>query len=101
MQLPALNNLSPKELLRLSGSILDELQFRGIARTTNNPVSDYTEWLVSKRMELILVGRSKKDLMQLMTTGSDMKSKLAVSRLPTSPDNSAPFVISKASILIS
>ena len=60
MELPALNNFAAKELLCLFGSILDELQSRGIVRTSNNPVSDYTEWLVSQRLGLTLCGNSEK-----------------------------------------
>ena len=60
MTLPALNGYAPKELLCLFGSILDELQSRGIVRTSNNPVSDYTEWLVSTRLRMKLAGNSEK-----------------------------------------
>lgn len=51
---------APKGLLCLFGSILDDLQSRGIVRTSNNPVSDYTEWLVSTRLKLELAGNSEK-----------------------------------------
>ena len=60
MALSALNGYAPKELLCLFGSILDELQSRGIVRTSNNPISDYTEWLVSSRLKLKLAGNSEK-----------------------------------------
>jgi len=60
MELPSLNGLTPKELLCLFGSILDELRSLGIVRTSNNPVSDYTEWLVSTRLNLKLAGKSEK-----------------------------------------
>ena len=60
MELPALNEFAPKEMLCLFGSILDELQTRGIVRTSNNPVSDYTEWLVSQSLGLTLCGNSEK-----------------------------------------
>lgn len=51
---------SPKDLLRLYGSILFELKCRGLARTINNPVSDYTEWLVSEKLNLKLASKSEK-----------------------------------------
>ena len=60
MDRPALNEFAPRELLRLYGSILDDLHSRGIVRTSNNPVSDYTEWLVSTRLNLKLAGNSEK-----------------------------------------
>lgn len=60
MGLPPLNRYSPKELLLLSGLILNELQSRGVVRTRNNPVSGYTEWLVSKRLNLRLAANSNK-----------------------------------------
>jgi len=69
MKLPALDEFAPKELLCLFGSILDELQSRSIVRTSNNPVSDYTEWLVSTRLNLKLAGNSEKGFDA--TSGSD------------------------------
>ena len=69
MELPVLNEFAPKELLCLFGSILDELQSRSIVRTSNNPVSDYTEWLVSTRLNLKLAGNSEKGFDA--TSGSD------------------------------
>jgi hypothetical protein len=40
---------SPSELLQLTGAVIDELTCRGICRTGNNPLSDYTEWLISEK----------------------------------------------------
>ena len=60
MELPLLKDFNPKELLQLGGKILDELSERGIIRTSNNPVSGYTEWLVSQRLNLTLSGNSEK-----------------------------------------
>ncbi len=37
---------------------MDELKTRGVVRTLNNPVSDYAEWLVAKKMDLKLVSNS-------------------------------------------
>jgi hypothetical protein len=60
MELPPLKDFSPKELLQLTGKIIDEFSARGITRTRNNPVSGYTEWLVSERLDLTLCGNSEK-----------------------------------------
>jgi len=60
MEMPSLKQFTPKELLQLTGKIIDELVARGIARTSNNPVSCYTEWLVSQRLDLTLSERSAK-----------------------------------------
>ena len=60
MELPSLKALTPKELLQLTGKILDELSARTIVRTGNNPVGGYTEWLVSERLGLTLCRNSEK-----------------------------------------
>jgi len=51
--------LSPNELLSLFANILEELKSRGIARSNNNPVADYSEWIVSKALGLVLQPNSK------------------------------------------
>jgi len=53
-----LSQLNEKELLRLHAAIIDELKQRRVVRTKNNPVGDYTEWLVSKTMNLDLCNNS-------------------------------------------
>jgi hypothetical protein len=83
MELPALNEFAPKELLCLFGSILDELQTRGIVRTSNNPVSDYTEWLVSQRLGLTLCGNSEKGFDSVCKNG--VKYEIKARRV--SPEN--------------
>ena len=55
---PDLAKYSEKELLRLHASVIDELKRRKIVRTKNNPVGDYTEWLVSKTLRLELANNS-------------------------------------------
>jgi hypothetical protein len=55
----ALEALSLAELLHLHASIGEELKRRGVCRTGNNPVADYTEWLVAEKMWLRLDGNSK------------------------------------------
>lgn len=45
-----LKKLSVKQLLIAFGDILEELKEREIIKTRNNPVADYSEWLVSKSL---------------------------------------------------
>ena len=54
-----LKQMDVKELLRLQASITKELKSRGVVRTQNNPLGDYTEWLVAKALDLELEANSK------------------------------------------
>lgn len=54
-----LEELEVEDLLRLQAKAIEELRRRNIVRTSNNPIGDYTEWLVSKKMNLTLVANSK------------------------------------------
>jgi hypothetical protein len=47
-----LKNSEVKELLQFQGKITNELIERGVVRTQNNPLGDYTEWLVAKAFNL-------------------------------------------------
>jgi hypothetical protein len=49
---PTLQDLRTSELLSLSARILEELRNRRVVRSSNNPVADYTEWLVAKALSL-------------------------------------------------
>ncbi len=53
-----LSHLNEKELLKLHAAIINELKRRKVVRTKNNPVGDYTEWLVSKALNLKLANNS-------------------------------------------
>jgi hypothetical protein len=55
----ALEDLPLAELLALHADIGGELKRRGVCRTANNPVADYTEWLVSGKLGLRLDGNSR------------------------------------------
>jgi hypothetical protein len=44
--------LRTSELLSLFALILEELRRREVVRSSNNPVADYTEWLVAKALSL-------------------------------------------------
>lgn len=54
-----LSDLTVKELLQLQASATNELKARGIVRTHNNPLGDYTEWLVARALGLELQTNSK------------------------------------------
>lgn len=54
-----LGELKPIELLQLQASATAELKRRKIVRTNNNPLGDYTEWLVANMMDLKLAANSK------------------------------------------
>jgi hypothetical protein len=58
-QLLNLNALEPLDLLRGFAAIINELRSRGIMRTKNNPVADYAEWLVSRKLDLRLEDNSR------------------------------------------
>lgn len=53
-----IKDLSIKELLQHSSAIIDELKRRKVVRTKNNPLGDYTEWLVAKGLGLDLANNS-------------------------------------------
>ena len=54
-----LKTKTPTELLCLHSEIIGELQRRDIVRTQNNPIGDYTEWLVCKCLKLQMESNSK------------------------------------------
>ncbi len=62
-----LKQMPVKALLQLQGSAIEELKRRKIVRTRNNPVGDYTEWLISTGLGLTLSEKS--------TAGHDAKDQ--------------------------
>ncbi len=50
---------SIKKLLQLHTSIIQELKSRKVLRTRNNPVADFSEWLVAQSLGLNLEKNSK------------------------------------------
>lgn len=56
---PRWSDLTDKELLSSYCSIMATLKERGIIRSANNPVADYTESLVSSALGLSLEGQSQ------------------------------------------
>ncbi len=53
------SKMQEKELLQLHASIITELNNRGVVRTQNNPLGDYTKWLVATALDLELQNNSK------------------------------------------
>jgi len=72
---PDFSQYSGKDLLRLHASIIDELKRREVVRTKNNPVGDYTEWLVSNTLDLKLVGNSAAGYDATATDGTRFQIK--------------------------
>ncbi|MCH4565104.1 hypothetical protein MKP05_18565 [Halomonas sp. EGI 63088] len=54
-----IKELTVKELLQLQAFATNELKRRSVVRTQNNPLGDYTEWLVSTALGLELQPNSK------------------------------------------
>jgi hypothetical protein len=54
-----LTELTPKQLLQLQADATNELRRREIVRTHNNPLGDFTEWLVAKDLGLYLANNSR------------------------------------------
>ena len=55
-----LNGMPLDALLRLYAEILEELRGRGVTRSTNNPVADYTEYVVAKSLKLTRTANSER-----------------------------------------
>ncbi|MDC7220997.1 MAG: hypothetical protein PQJ59_13765 [Spirochaetales bacterium] len=70
-----LSEYDDKDLLRLNSRILKELKSRGIIRTFNNPLGDYTEWLVSTRLDYTLENNSKAGFDATSKTGERIQIK--------------------------
>lgn len=52
------NTFKDGELLLAYASLMEELRSRGIVRSSNNPVADFTEFLVARALGLTLEGKS-------------------------------------------
>ena len=46
------SSLSTRQLLALFAESVEELRRRGVVRSSNNPLADYTEWLVCRGLSL-------------------------------------------------
>ena len=54
-----LEQMAEVELLRTYTGVIDELMRRGVVRTRNAPIGDYTEWLVCSHLGLEMQANSK------------------------------------------
>ena len=70
-----LSQLSTVELMQLNQDTLAELERREVIRTRNNPVSEYTEWLVSTRMGMVLAPASTKGYDAITRDGRKVQIK--------------------------
>jgi len=70
-----LSQLSTVELMQLNQEILGELESRNVIRTRNNPVSEYTEWLVSSCMGMMLAPASTKGYDAITPNGRKVQIK--------------------------
>lgn len=70
-----LSQLSNVELMQLNQLTLDELERREVIRTRNNPISEYTEWLVADRMHMDLAPPSTKGYDATTTEGRKIQIK--------------------------
>ena len=70
-----LKQMSEIELLRTHAAIIDELKSRDVVKTHNNPIGDYTEWLVSTRMGLKLEPNSRASFDAKDATGTRYQIK--------------------------
>ena len=53
------SKLDEKQLLGAYCSLMSELKDRGVVRSSNNPIADYTESLVSQALGLVLESQSQ------------------------------------------
>jgi len=51
--------LTDRELLDAHCKVMEELRFRGVVRSANNPVADYTETIVARALKATLENNSK------------------------------------------
>ena len=52
-------SISEVELLQTHSAVINELIRRGVVKTRNNPIGDYTEWLVCRQLKLRVQGNSQ------------------------------------------
>ena len=70
-----LNQLTIKTLLQTQANIIQELKNREVVRTQNNPVGDFTEWLVAKAYDLELANNSTTGYDAIDAAGSKIQIK--------------------------
>lgn len=70
-----LSELTITELMLLNQKTLEELEKRQIIRTQNNPISEYTEWLVASKMNMELASPSTKGYDAITKDGRKVQIK--------------------------
>ena len=70
-----INSFSTQELLVIYAQIIEELRDRKVVRTSNGPVGDYAEWLVSQKMNLTLANNSNSGFDAIDTNGVKFQIK--------------------------
>ncbi|MDQ0629417.1 hypothetical protein QFZ44_001993 [Pantoea agglomerans] len=70
-----ISQLNAIELMQLNQDTLAELERREVIRTRNNPVSEYTEWLISTQMGMTLAPASTKGYDAITSTGRKVQIK--------------------------
>lgn len=70
-----LSAMSEVELLRTHGAVIDELMRRKVVRTRNNPIGDYTEWLVCNSLQLEIQNSSKASFDGIDSSGTRYQIK--------------------------
>lgn len=78
-----LEQMNPLQLLRASAAITDELRNRGIVRSKNKPLADYTEWLVATKLDFSLESQSSAGFDAVDTKG--IRYQIKARRI--TPDN--------------
>ena len=77
------STLTESELLLMHANVIDELHRRGVVRTGNNPLGDYTEWLVCDRLCLKIEPNSRASFDGVDCNGIRYQIKGRRSKLPT------------------
>ena len=67
--------MSEVELLQTHSAVIAELRRRGVVKTKNNPIGDYTEWLVCNRLCLRVKGNSQKSFDAIDLKGNKYQIK--------------------------
>ncbi len=61
--------LTDRELLEAHCKVMEELRTRGVVRSSNNPVADYTETIVARALGAVLESNSKAGYDAVSPTG--------------------------------
>jgi len=70
-----LSAMGVRDLLLTHAALIEELRNRNVIRSSNNPVADYTEWLVANTLNLSLKGNSSAGFDALDGVGNRIQIK--------------------------